>query len=103
MPHASLLELLCPWPGCGFQIWFIDFRLELTDRTLHDQGVAAWESGAGLVGRCPGCGTRSYSVCTASFVLNRTTTPQERCDSRTIGLSAPYFWTRMAMSSAFKL
>ncbi|MCI0685219.1 MAG: hypothetical protein L0Y71_24230 [Gemmataceae bacterium] len=58
MPHASFLELLCPWPGCGFQIWFIDFRLEFVDRALYDQGVAAWESGAGLIGRCPGCGRR---------------------------------------------
>lgn len=56
MPHASFLELLCPWAGCGFQIWFIDFRLELADRALHDRGVVAWETGAGLIGLCPGCG-----------------------------------------------
>lgn len=56
MPHARFLDLLCPWPDCGFQIWFIDFRLELADRALYDQGVIAWQSGAGLVGNCPGCG-----------------------------------------------
>jgi hypothetical protein len=56
MPHARFADLLCPWPGCAFQIWFIDFRLELADRALYDQGVTAWESGAGLIGKCPGCG-----------------------------------------------
>ncbi len=56
MPHARFLELLCPWPGCGFQIWFIDFRLELVNQTLYEQGVKSWEDGPGLIGGCPGCG-----------------------------------------------
>jgi hypothetical protein len=30
--------------------------LELADRALYDQGVIAWETGAGLIGNCPGCG-----------------------------------------------
>jgi hypothetical protein len=55
MPHAQFPDLLCPWPGCKFQIWFVDFQLELADRSLYDRGIVAWETGAGLIGCCPGC------------------------------------------------
>jgi len=56
MPHVRFANLLCPWLGCAFQIWFIDFRLELADRAQYHQGITAWESGTGLIGKCPGCG-----------------------------------------------
>ena len=59
MPHARFEILLCPWIGCGFVLWFIDFRLELhQDSNLYRAGVAAWEQGPGLVGACPGCGQK---------------------------------------------
>jgi len=51
MPHARFLDLLCPWPGCNFQIWFVDFQLELSDRSLYDRGIIAWEMGPGLTAR----------------------------------------------------
>src|SRR5258708_4188173 len=55
MPHVRFEDLHCPWPGCGFAIWFVDFRLEFSDALLYQRGVTAWQQGAGLVGRCPGC------------------------------------------------
>ncbi len=58
MPHIVYHApyLLCPWPGCGFQIGGIDFQLEnLNDPGRYSQYLAAWWQGPGLVGRCPGC------------------------------------------------
>lgn len=58
MPHARFDDLLCPWLGCGFQIWFIDFRLELQSPSVNRDGLMAWEQGPGLIGNCPSCGQR---------------------------------------------
>jgi hypothetical protein len=44
------------WPGCGYQIAGIAFPLETYAPAFHNQAVAAWWQGPGLVGRCPGCG-----------------------------------------------
>src|SRR3989442_9611734 len=58
MPHIIYhgSQLLCPWPGCGYQIAGIDFQLEkMNDPARYSQLLAAWWQGAGLVGRCPGC------------------------------------------------
>ena len=57
MPHIVYhgTHIGCPWPGCGHQIAGIDFQLENYDPTFHNQALAAWWQGPGLVGRCPGC------------------------------------------------
>lgn len=55
MPHA-FFNLPCPWPGCGFVAYLIDFRLEAIDLSLYARGVAAWNSGHALIGPCPVCG-----------------------------------------------
>ena len=48
---------LCPWPGCGYRIDGIHFKLEdWCDSAALDRYLKAWWRGAGLVGRCPGCG-----------------------------------------------
>jgi hypothetical protein len=47
---------VCPWPGCGFKIAGIDFQLKTSDSAGYSRQLAAWWQGAGLVGRCPGCG-----------------------------------------------
>ena len=49
-------HISCPWPGCGYQIAGVDFQLENYDQAFHNQALAAWWQGPGLVGRCPGCG-----------------------------------------------
>ena len=58
MPHIIYhgVHIACPWPGCGYQIAGIDFQLEHYDAPFHNQALAAWWQGQGLVGRCPGCG-----------------------------------------------
>ena len=58
MPHARFDQLMCPWPGCAFQVWFVDFCLESHDQLLYEQGIRAWEEGPGLIGCCPSCGQR---------------------------------------------
>jgi len=60
MPHVSFVAafLLCPWPGCGFKIGLIDFRLEdRQDPPYYKRILAAWylQPEFGLVARCPGC------------------------------------------------
>jgi hypothetical protein len=59
MPHVlfSLAMELCPWPGCGFRIGMIDFKLELYgDSGLYSRVVSAWwNPGYGVIARCPGC------------------------------------------------
>jgi len=61
MPHVVYLAaaILCPWPGCRFQIELVDFQLEhYGDAGLYAQVMAAWgrQADFGLIGRCPGCG-----------------------------------------------
>jgi hypothetical protein len=58
MPHIIYhgTHIACPWPCCGYQIAGIDFQLENYDTAFHNQALAAWWQGPGLVGRCPGCG-----------------------------------------------
>ena len=58
MPHIIYhgVHITCPWPGCGYRIAGIDFQLEHYDPAFHNQALAAWWQGSGLVGRCPGCG-----------------------------------------------
>jgi hypothetical protein len=56
MPHGRFEDVLCPWPGCGFSIWFVDFRLEFNDPLVYQKGVNAWQQGLGLIACCPGCG-----------------------------------------------
>ena len=49
-------HILCPWPGCSYSIFGIDFQLEkLADPQEYSRLVPAWWNGPGLVGRCPGC------------------------------------------------
>jgi hypothetical protein len=67
MPHARFNDLYCLWPPCGFRIWFIDFRLELQHAKLYREGVAAWEKGCGLVGRCPACSQKILFKGTGKF------------------------------------
>jgi hypothetical protein len=55
MPHVRFVAVRCPWPGCPLEIELIDFCLELMGREIHDPGMAAWQDGRPLVGRCPGC------------------------------------------------
>ena len=75
MPHARFADLLCPWADCGFQIWFIDFQLELTDRSLYEQGIVAWETGAGLMGCCPGCGRNVVFNARGKFRVDEANSP----------------------------
>src|SRR5438876_4538002 len=59
MPHIIYHHpfQLCPWPGCGFRIAAIDFRIEKIDDPNHKKELlAAWWQGPGFIGRCPGCG-----------------------------------------------
>jgi hypothetical protein len=58
MPHIIYhgSHALCPWPGCGYRIAGIDFQLEQQDQAFYNRALAAWWQGAGLVGKCPGCG-----------------------------------------------
>ena len=58
MPHIIYhgTHIACPWPCCGYQIAGIDFQLEHYDPAFHNQALAAWWQGPGLVGRCPSCG-----------------------------------------------
>ena len=60
MPHAVYYVpyLLCPWPGCGYQIGIVDFCVEKMGRPdLYARVVGAWHAqpGYGVVARCPGC------------------------------------------------
>jgi hypothetical protein len=60
MPHIiyRLPYVVCPWPGCDHSIAGIDFQLELMgDQALYQKLMDAWWKRAGLVGRCPGCGS----------------------------------------------
>jgi len=42
-PHFE--DLLCPYPGCEFAIWFIDFRLEFANAMLFETRRVAWQHG----------------------------------------------------------
>jgi hypothetical protein len=47
----------CPWADCELRIVGINFRLDAQgDGARRAEWLAAWWSGPGLVGRCPGCG-----------------------------------------------
>lgn len=61
MPHVAYpaANVLCPWPGCEFQIALVDFQVELRgDPALYARVMVAWghQPGFGLVAACPGCG-----------------------------------------------
>ena len=58
MPHIIYhgVQIACPWSGCGHQIAGIDFQPEHYEPGVHNQALADWWQGPGLVGRCPGCG-----------------------------------------------
>ena len=60
MPHAVYLgiKIFCPWPGCGYQIEMIDFRVEtMGDPALYRRVITEWGRlpGYGVIARCPGC------------------------------------------------
>ena len=49
-------EDACPWPGCDARIAAIKFQLEKMGSNENLESLLmAWWSGAGLVGKCPGC------------------------------------------------
>ena len=75
MPHARFLDLLCSWPGCNFPIWFVDFQLELSDRSLYDRGIIAWEMGPGLIGCCPDCGQKVLFTMTGKLRIEEDAIP----------------------------
>lgn len=53
--------ILCPWPGCGFQIELLDLQLEKSaDPNLYAQVMNSWgqDPDFGVIARCPGC--RNY-------------------------------------------
>jgi hypothetical protein len=56
-PHVHYDDPLCPHPGCGHAMEWIDFKLELHgDPDGIDKPLvrSRWE-GSGFVGRCPRC------------------------------------------------
>jgi hypothetical protein len=60
MPHVSYLLAFtgCPWPGCGFRIQFVDFKVELLgDQSLYKKVMFSWgwQPEFGVIARCPGC------------------------------------------------
>jgi hypothetical protein len=60
MPHFvyCLPYILCPWPGCGFQIELLDLQLEKSpDPNLYARVMSSWghDPDFGVVARCPGC------------------------------------------------
>jgi len=57
-PHVHYHDPLCPHPGCGHRMEWIDFRLEKPgDKArIDDPLVRSFWSGAGFAGRCPSCG-----------------------------------------------
>lgn len=49
-------HLECPWADCTCRLAGVNFRLDLQgDADAVRNWLAAWWSGPGLVGRCPGC------------------------------------------------
>jgi hypothetical protein len=98
IPHVVYHDpfLLCPWPGCGYRIAGIDFQLEnLNDPAYYTQLLTAWWQGAGLVGRCPGCG---------QYVLFSMTDKQAVADPVATGLTVlPDDWQQNAKSYGTKL
>lgn len=53
--HPEHLD--CPWADCGVRIAGINFQLDAQgDASGLAQWLAAWWTGPGLIGRCPGCG-----------------------------------------------
>jgi hypothetical protein len=57
-PHVHYHDPLCPHPGCGHKMEWIDFQLELygDPEGLYKTLVRAWWDGTGFAGRCPNCG-----------------------------------------------
>src|SRR5713101_7930490 len=55
--HVHYHDPLCPHPGCGHKMEWIDFQLELFgDRDgVYVPLVRAWWEGSGFVGQCPNC------------------------------------------------
>ena len=64
-PHVHYHSPLCPHPGCGHKMEWLDFQLELHGNrdgiyesvrapTVRER-VRAWWEGTGFVGRCPNC------------------------------------------------
>ncbi len=56
-PHVHYHSPLCPHPGCGHKMEWIDFQLELHGNRdgIYVPLVRAWWEGTGFVGRCPNC------------------------------------------------
>ncbi len=56
-PHVHYHSPICPHPGCGHKMEWIDFQLELYgDRDgIYVPLVRAWWEGTGFVGQCPNC------------------------------------------------
>ena len=91
VPHGLYEEpfIVCPWPGCGFRIAGVDFRLEAgADPTLYSRAISAWWQGSGIVGRCPGC---------HQFVLYSIGKKQQVSDPAAAGLTVlPDDWFQRA-------
>lgn len=56
-PHVHYPDLMCPHPGCGHKMKWIDFQLEYhgDPQRIYKPLVTAWWDGTGFVGRCPRC------------------------------------------------
>lgn len=56
-PHVHYHDALCPHPGCGHKMEWIDFQLELFGdlENVYKPLVRAWWEGTGFAGRCPVC------------------------------------------------
>jgi hypothetical protein len=81
MPHILYRPpfIVCPWQGCSYAISGVDFQLELfDDQSLYQRLMEAWWKGAGLAGRCPGCG---------NFVLFTIDDKQQVNDPAALGLA----------------
>lgn len=57
-PHIHYHEPMCPHPGCGHKMEWIDFQLEPfgDPEGIYKPLVKAWWEGNGFGGRCPSCG-----------------------------------------------
>ncbi len=56
-PHVHYDDPICPHPGCGHRMEWIDFKLELhgDPEEGYRPLVRSWWEGTGFAGRCPSC------------------------------------------------
>jgi hypothetical protein len=54
-PRAVYADDTCPHPGCGQQMWAIDFGVQAYGPAVRDPLVRAWWADEGFAGRCPKC------------------------------------------------